>query len=136
MSFARVKLAGWAFGEILTSAQMNALDTDHSNAIDGAGGGDSSPTAVIGIKGKGLSVGKALGDDTYFSTANAKWAGAVADFSGGPSVALRLVDLCSFLEGKMLAVGTGANDKIALSLDDGFSWRDISSNIASPQSII
>lgn len=30
MSFSRVKPSGWAFGEILTSAQMNLLDTDHS----------------------------------------------------------------------------------------------------------
>jgi hypothetical protein len=135
MSFSRVKLGGWAFGEVLTSAQMNALDVDHTNAVDGAGGGDSSPTAVIGIKGKGLSVGKALYDDTYFSTANAKWAGAAADFGGGPTIALRLVDLCSFLEGRLLGVAAGSNDKIALSLDDGFSWRDVSSSIASPQSI-
>jgi hypothetical protein len=30
MSFTRVKPAGWAFGELLTSAQMNQLDADHS----------------------------------------------------------------------------------------------------------
>lgn len=37
MSFTRAKPLGWAFGEILTSAQMNALDTDHANAIDKTG---------------------------------------------------------------------------------------------------
>lgn len=114
---------------------MNALDTDHASAIDGAGGGDYLPTAVIGIKGKGISVGKALGDDTYFSTANAKWAGAAADFSGGPTLALKLVDLCAFNESRLLAVANNAADKIALSLDDGFSWRDVSASIASPQTI-
>lgn len=34
MSFTRVKPTGWAFGEQLTSAHMNTLDTDHSNSID------------------------------------------------------------------------------------------------------
>lgn len=34
MSFARVHTLGWGFGEKLTSAQMNTLDIDHSNAVD------------------------------------------------------------------------------------------------------
>jgi hypothetical protein len=36
MSFARVKVSGWAFGEKLTSAQMNQLDIDHSTSVDAA----------------------------------------------------------------------------------------------------
>jgi hypothetical protein len=39
MSFSLVKPGGWAFGELLTSAQMNALDADHANAVDGLNGG-------------------------------------------------------------------------------------------------
>lgn len=39
MSFTRVKPSGWAFGEILTSAQMNSLDIDHANAFDASTGG-------------------------------------------------------------------------------------------------
>jgi hypothetical protein len=34
MSFARVNPAGWALDEVLTSAQMNSLDTNVSNALD------------------------------------------------------------------------------------------------------
>jgi len=34
VSFTRVKPAGWATGERLTSTQMNSLDTNVSNAID------------------------------------------------------------------------------------------------------
>jgi hypothetical protein len=30
MAFSRVKLTGWAMGEVLTSAQMNQLDIDHA----------------------------------------------------------------------------------------------------------
>jgi len=34
MSFSRIKPAGWAVNEKLTSAQQNALDIDHANAVD------------------------------------------------------------------------------------------------------
>jgi hypothetical protein len=47
MAFSRIKVANWAFGELLTSAQMNALDTDHSLAIDGTGGGAYAVTAPL-----------------------------------------------------------------------------------------
>ena len=135
MSFPRVKSAGWAFGEILTSAQMNQLDIDHSNSVDGGAGGTSSPTAAIIFKGKGFSVGAAIGDDTYLSTANAKWGGAIADFSPSLTLALRLVDLAALREGQIIAVANNAADKVAMSQDDGASWVDISSNIGSPQTI-
>jgi len=34
VAFTRVKPSGWAFGEKLTSVQMNTLDIDHSNSVD------------------------------------------------------------------------------------------------------
>ena len=34
MSFSRVNVAGWATNQVLTSAQINALDIDHANAAD------------------------------------------------------------------------------------------------------
>lgn len=49
MSFSRANPLGWALYEVLTSAQMNALDIDHSNAIDGAGGGSYSPSSPLVI---------------------------------------------------------------------------------------
>ncbi len=36
MSFTRVKPAGWAFGELLTSSQMNLLDIDHAASASSA----------------------------------------------------------------------------------------------------
>jgi len=39
MAFSRVKVSGWAYGEILTSSQMNTLDIDHANALDAVNGG-------------------------------------------------------------------------------------------------
>ncbi len=50
MTFARVNPGGWAFGEVLTSGQMNPLDIDHVAALDGSvatGGGTYSPAARL-----------------------------------------------------------------------------------------
>lgn len=50
MAFTRVKPAGWATGEILTSTQMNTLDTDHENSIDGAAGGTYANSGAINVQ--------------------------------------------------------------------------------------
>jgi hypothetical protein len=47
MTFSRVNPGGWAMFEVLTSSQMNTLDINHSNALDGAGGGVYTPTATL-----------------------------------------------------------------------------------------
>jgi hypothetical protein len=47
---------GWAFGEILTSAQVEALDASQAKAIDGTGGGTYTPSVKIIINGQGLQV--------------------------------------------------------------------------------
>lgn len=52
--FTRVKPTGWASGEILTQVQMNNLDSDHADAIDGAGGGTYTPSAAIVIEGNDM----------------------------------------------------------------------------------
>jgi hypothetical protein len=54
VTFSRVKPLGWAFGEVLTSAQMNALDAILPDALDGADGGEYTPSAVLEIGGEGL----------------------------------------------------------------------------------
>lgn len=38
-NFTRVKPAGWALNEVLTSAQINQLDIDHAASVNGDGGG-------------------------------------------------------------------------------------------------
>lgn len=65
MTLPRVKPSDWAFGEILTSAQMNQLDTNVSNAVDGAGGGTYTLSAPLVINGANMTVGQDLfvGDD-------------------------------------------------------------------------
>lgn len=52
MSFTRAKPGGWALFEILTSAQMNLIDTQLENALDGANGGTYSPIAPLTWRNK------------------------------------------------------------------------------------
>lgn len=47
MTFARVNPLGWALYEVLTSAQMNALDINMTRAVDGFAGGTYSPSAPL-----------------------------------------------------------------------------------------
>lgn len=51
MTFARVNPAGWVFPDPITAAQINALDIQMANALDGAGGGSYSPSADIKLPG-------------------------------------------------------------------------------------
>jgi len=50
MTFARARPGSWAFGEVLTAAQMNHLDIDHVASLDGSattGGGTYSPVGRL-----------------------------------------------------------------------------------------
>lgn len=60
MAFSRVKAAGWAMFEVLTSAQMNQLDINMTKAVDGDGGGTYTPSAPIDIDGDGGGDGFAM----------------------------------------------------------------------------
>jgi hypothetical protein len=70
--FTRVQALGWGFAATLGSAQMNQLDIDHANAVDGLGGGLYAPVAFVEFGGAGL---KASGP--FVSTGTAGFTGAV-----------------------------------------------------------
>jgi len=55
VAYTKVKPSGWAFGEKLTSAQMNLLDTDHSTAIDPTTLSLSGTRAVLLVATEGSS---------------------------------------------------------------------------------
>lgn len=65
MTFPRVNPPGWGNGEVLTSTQMNNLDTNMTKAVDGAGGGTYTLSAPLALNGASVSVGQdlAVGDD-------------------------------------------------------------------------
>lgn len=54
--FPRVKPLGWAFLEILTSTQMNQLDTNVSRSLDGVNGGAYTLAVLLELAGAGLKV--------------------------------------------------------------------------------
>lgn len=53
MSFTRANALGWALYEVLTSTQMNHVDSQLPNALDGAAGGSYGATADINLTGVG-----------------------------------------------------------------------------------
>jgi hypothetical protein len=56
MTFSRAKPLGFTDDlDVITAAQADQIDTNQSQAIDGAGGGTYLPTAPIEINGAGLS---------------------------------------------------------------------------------
>jgi|SRR5208337_3400500 len=67
--FSRINPFGWAVNDILTSAQMNALDIDHANAIDGIDGGTYVETAAVTLEG-GIPVLIISGAGTTAQTAS------------------------------------------------------------------
>jgi len=72
VSFTRVNPLGWALFEELTSAQMNALDIDHANALDAVGGGahvTANPLSVSGAKWT-------FSNPIDFSNSSIGWTGA------------------------------------------------------------
>jgi hypothetical protein len=52
MSFTRVNAAGWAVGDVLSSAQQNALDIDHAKALDKTTAGDTL-SGVVNVAASG-----------------------------------------------------------------------------------
>lgn len=60
MSFSLVNPLGWNTGDVLTEDQINDLDTDHANAVDGAGGGTYTLTAPLVFKGDNIEIDEDL----------------------------------------------------------------------------
>jgi len=70
MTFSRVNPLGWALYEVLTSAQMNALDLNASRAIDGDQGGTYNPANPININGtlNVTNLSGSMGGSAVFTT--------------------------------------------------------------------
>ncbi len=56
-NFTRVRPLGWNLYDLLASALMNALDTDHAKAINGDDGSSHAPGTQIVIAGAGMAFG-------------------------------------------------------------------------------
>jgi hypothetical protein len=51
MTLSRIKPSGWAFAELLTSADITALDASHANALDAVGGGTYTLVSPVTLNG-------------------------------------------------------------------------------------
>jgi hypothetical protein len=84
-----VKPIGWADGEILTNEQMDALDTDHANAVDGVGGGNyNALTAPLTLAGDNVNLCNTGADVCTIgdSSSNTLIVKAATDFQSGVNV--------------------------------------------------
>lgn len=101
--FTRVKPLGWAFLEILTSTQMNQLDTNVSRAVDGLNGGTYTLAVMLELAGAGVKFSSVaefaaaatsftgtgtvtVGVDTAWTFNNPVLFNALATFAGGFSL--------------------------------------------------
>lgn len=73
MTHARVKPLGWALNEVLTSAQMNSLDTNVSQSIDWNGGGTYALGASIRLEDEIVELEEPAFDEwPIFTSGNSK----------------------------------------------------------------
>lgn len=56
MSFTRANPGGWVQGNVLTPAQINQIDINHSRAVDGNAGGTYAPATPIVVNGGGMEI--------------------------------------------------------------------------------
>ena len=77
--FTRVKPLGWAFLEILTSTQMNQLDTNVSRAIDGLNGGTYALAVMLELAGAGVKFSTVA----EFNAAAVNFVGATVNVDSG-----------------------------------------------------
>jgi hypothetical protein len=81
-AFSPLRAGGWAFGEILTSAQMNQLNTDFPFAMNGRDGGSYTLSDNLGVQ---TAAGKTIGLNGLTLTSSAS--GGAAAFTGNVSAA-------------------------------------------------
>jgi hypothetical protein len=56
MSFTRANPSGWGTGGQVTSGQLNQIDINQANAIDGAAGGTYAPSGALVLGGSGVTL--------------------------------------------------------------------------------
>lgn len=111
MTFSKIQPTGWAENQKLLSSEMNDLDTDHANAIDGAGGGAYTLTGPLSIDGDDIALGAGtdvieIGDTsavTLAIEATTSFGTGVTIASGGATIAGN-----STISGNLTLNGTGA----------------------------
>lgn len=104
MTFARVNPLGWAYLELLTSAQMNALDINVSRSLDGYSGGTYNPSNPLQLNHKLI----------LDSTGKADHALAITTDYGGSAL-----ELLNTGVGKGLLCSTVGDDAVNAGTQDG-----------------
>lgn len=123
MVFSKVKAAGWTNDtNTVTAAELNALDLNQSQAVDGAAGGTYTPSAAVEINGSGLSSSN-IQDSTVTGTVQRSAAGRLprlVDVTTITNVAgFQLVDMASDVYKADAAGAHAQNLNIRLAVSSG-----------------
>jgi hypothetical protein len=117
MTLARSKATPYSDGDLLTGAQVTHIDDELVKALDGAGGGEYTPSSQIAIRGtEGLYVEDLTGTVTGVLDID----GALTVSSGGAIVAASGSDI-SAESGSTITVDAGAEQLVAgtVTVQDG-----------------
>lgn len=104
-NFTRVKPAGWSLNEILTSAQQNQLDIDHTKAPNFDEGSSHSPASQVVLGGAGFNLTGPFdleGSANLGPSVDVTWNNALGDTTTARTMSIEARG------------GTGANDGVGL----------------------
>jgi hypothetical protein len=129
MTFVRANPASWALFELLTSTQMNLIDENLSNALDGLDGGDYALSDQLqldgsGIAGAGLNtlklINSQLGSSVYIEVSSGSGVGLEIVQPGDTEVDNQMMTVT----GASLAYGTGAPATVFIATGHSNSLED------------
>jgi hypothetical protein len=86
MTLSNPKPLGWAFGEILTSAQMNSFGTQIIRALDGTGGGAYTLAAPLSIDGDTVELETCSVTDELNCSGDAEFTGSYVLCTGDVTI--------------------------------------------------
>lgn len=129
MTFVRANPASWALFELLTSTQMNLIDENLSNALDGLDGGDYAPSDQLQLDGSGIA---GAGLNTLKLINSQLGSGVYIEVSSGSGVGLEIVqpgdtevdNQMMTVTGASLAYGTGAPATVFIATGHSNSLED------------
>jgi hypothetical protein len=133
MAFVRANPGGWAVGDILTSAQQNAIDIDHANALDKTVAGDTF-SGTLTQAGTGSIVlpfaNGVVGNLSFAIVANAASAiGSVVPngiiCAGGPTDWVALSSRSRVIRSPLLPLGTLTGSNWTAAAEGGSNFAGV-----------
>lgn len=132
MSFTRVNSGGWSVGATLTSAQMNQLDTNVSNALDKSAAGDQISGVITFNSGGQLNANRAASIVVSASNAMQITSGGGIEVNAGAGIQAAVSNAIESAasSGILSVVAGGIATSVAGGISDGHVVGGIAATIA------